>query len=330
MPKAKKQAPFWKAECSLIDRFNDDRELLLYFKLRCLADREGRILMDNDTLAARIKWPLSHLVSALAGLMEPDPQSRCQIAGGACVAFIDDERSQAGIWIPAVSRHRKRNADTEKRRQQKAEWMRKNRPSRAKNPEAPQRGPKKLGWTGVDSGGHGVDSGGLPLPGKGGLGWTRVDSGGPKVVCDRDRDIRVKKKSSSHSPTANGNRLPKRNGVVDSEWLARLANDAAYSGIPVAREFGKMANWCKVNHKLPTRSRFVNWLNRIEVIDNGAAVAPDPLEDEGGWEGGYREAALAEFGADAVLPSHFSDLGGDLQRRVMERRKKMRGEKNGR
>jgi hypothetical protein len=305
MPKAKKQAPFWKAECSLIDRFNDDRELLLYFKLRCLADREGRILMDNDTLAARIKWPLSHLVSALAGLMEPDPQSRCQIAGGACVAFIDDERSQAGIWIPAVSRHLKRNADTEKRRAYRRAWMKQNRPSRAKNPETPQRGPKKLGWTGVNSGEHGVNSGELPLPGRGELGWTGVNSGEQKVNCDRDRDIRdIKKKSSSHPPTANGNQLPKRNGVVDSEWLARLANDAAYSGIPVAREFGKMANWCKVNHKLPTRARFVNWLNRIDVISPGAQIEEEN-EDRGpeGWE-----TVARQLYPDMRFPESFWDI----------------------
>jgi hypothetical protein len=273
--------------------------------------------MDNDTLAARIKWPLSHLVSALAGLMEPNAQSRCQIAGGACVAFIDDERSQAGIWIPAVSRHRKRNADTDKRRQQKAEWMRKNRPSRAKNPDAPQRGPKKLGWTGVDSGGHGVDSGGLPLPGKGGLGWTGVDSGGPKVDCDRDRDIRdIKKKSSSHPPTANGNQPPKRNGVVDSEWLARLTDDAAYSGINVSREFGKMANWCKVHRKLPTRARFVNWLNRIEVMDPGIH-GEEENEDRGpeGWE-----TVAHELYPDMHFPVSFWEIQSpEVIRRIREK-----------
>jgi hypothetical protein len=318
MPKAKRQAAFWKAECSLIDRFNDDLELLLYFKLRCLADREGRILMDNDTLAARIKWPLSRLVSALAGLMEPNPQSRCQIAGGACVAFIDDERSQAGIWIPAVSRHRKRNADTERRRAYRAAWMRENRGSRAKDPTNPQRGKaKKLGWTRVNSGELGVNSGELPLPGKKNSGELGVNSGEQKVNCERDVQIAdIKKKSSSHPPTANGNQPPKRNGIVDSEWLARLTNDAAYSGIDVSREFGKMANWCKVNHKLPTRARFVNWLNRIEVMDPGIH-AEEENEDRGpeGWE-----TVAHELYPDMHFPVSFWEIQSpEVIRRIKEK-----------
>ena len=43
-----------------------------------------------------------------------------------------------------------------------------------------------------------------------------------------------------------------------------LADSPAYAGIDVAREYMKMAAWCEVNHKLPTKRRFINWLNRIE------------------------------------------------------------------
>lgn len=54
------------------------------------------------------------------------------------------------------------------------------------------------------------------------------------------------------------------------------------------------------------------------------------LEDEpDGWGGGYREAALAEFGQDVTLPPLFRNLPSEMQRRVRERRKKMGAGKNG-
>lgn len=56
----------------------------------------------------------------------------------------------------------------------------------------------------------------------------------------------------------------KMNGLVDSEWIARLVNDPTYKGIDVNREFGKMANWCRENRVEPTRRRFINWLNRAD------------------------------------------------------------------
>lgn len=58
-------------------------------------------------------------------------------------------------------------------------------------------------------------------------------------------------------------------------------------------------------------------------------AGPEPEEENDGWGGGYREAAVAEFGNEAVLPARFGDLPGDLRRRVMDRRKKMGAGKNG-
>jgi hypothetical protein len=51
---------------------------------------------------------------------------------------------------------------------------------------------------------------------------------------------------------------------TDAEWLAELATSPAYLGIDVRREYSKMQTWCSVNRKMPTRRRFVAWLNRIE------------------------------------------------------------------
>ncbi len=57
----------------------------------------------------------------------------------------------------------------------------------------------------------------------------------------------------------------------DSEWLAGLKTDPAYSGIDIDRERAKMARWCKENRKQPTRRRFTNWLNRA---DRNMALIP--------------------------------------------------------
>jgi len=50
----------------------------------------------------------------------------------------------------------------------------------------------------------------------------------------------------------------------DEDWLKQLGINPAYSLIDVRREYSKMQTWCSVNRKMPTRRRFVAWLNRIE------------------------------------------------------------------
>jgi hypothetical protein len=50
----------------------------------------------------------------------------------------------------------------------------------------------------------------------------------------------------------------------DEIWLNQLGTKPAYSLIDVRREYSKMQTWCGVNRKMPTRRRFVAWLNRIE------------------------------------------------------------------
>jgi hypothetical protein len=103
---------------------------------------------------------------------------------------------------------------------------------------------------------------------------------------------------------SNQHQHQKLNGLADSEWLARLAKDKTYAGIAVHREFGKMANWCKVHRKLPTRLRFVNWLNRIEVMDSGIQ-AEEENEDRGpeGWE-----TVAHELYPDMHFPASFWEI----------------------
>ena len=50
----------------------------------------------------------------------------------------------------------------------------------------------------------------------------------------------------------------------DEDWLNQLGTNPAYSLIDVRREYSKMQTWCGVNRKMPTRRRFVAWLNRNE------------------------------------------------------------------
>jgi hypothetical protein len=50
----------------------------------------------------------------------------------------------------------------------------------------------------------------------------------------------------------------------DELWLNQLAANPAYTTTDVRREYAKMGAWCSVNRKMPTRRRFVAWLNRVE------------------------------------------------------------------
>ena len=83
--------------------------------------------------------------------------------------------------------------------------------------------------------------------------------------------------STTQAPTqrnsnSNSNRNRKEGGkdvadgsaTSDEDWLNQLATNPAYSLIDVRREYSKMQTWCGVNRKMPTRRRFVAWLNRIE------------------------------------------------------------------
>lgn len=52
--------------------------------------------------------------------------------------------------------------------------------------------------------------------------------------------------------------------LSDEEWMADLEQRMCYAGIDLRRELGKMQIWSEINHKKPTRRRFVAWLNRAE------------------------------------------------------------------
>lgn len=65
----------------------------------------------------------------------------------------------------------------------------------------------------------------------------------------------------------NGNHTPKGPQKVvptSEEIILKYSKDPTYEGIDVARQYGRMVNWCRTNKKNPSEKRFVNWLNRCD------------------------------------------------------------------
>lgn len=84
---------------------------------------------------------------------------------------------------------------------------------------------------------------------------------------------------------------PKRAAVAappsDSEWLASLKANPAYHEIDIDREHGKMTAWCGLNGKMPSRRRFLNWLNRAERpmgMQARAAAPRSSLPEPPNWQ----------------------------------------------
>jgi len=59
-------------------------------------------------------------------------------------------------------------------------------------------------------------------------------------------------------------RVAEVSATNDTEWLAELAKNPAYTSLDVQSELGKMQAWCEANGKQGSRRRFINWLNRAE------------------------------------------------------------------
>lgn len=313
-----------------------------------LADAHGRVELDYPYIAAVTGWPAEVLVDKLKELCSPEPSSGSQKQEGAPLALINPGRPY-GWQIVNYSHYRNlRPRNDDGRKAYRRNWMRNKRklereqreprehcePAREQTVNTREHSREQPMNTGPERHkANGLEPNELQKPRE-----HPVNSHEQK--CEQsvnpieNREERYKKKSSVHPPSSDEHPPPKRNGVVDSEWLARLANDAAYSGIPVAREFGKMANWCKVNHKLPTRSRFVNWLNRIEVIDPGGAhLEPDPREDEEPeWTRERVNATRALFPGikEALFERPYVHLAGDVRAQIECEIKKTGGQNGSR
>jgi Fe2+ or Zn2+ uptake regulation protein len=53
--------------------------------------------------------------------------------------------------------------------------------------------------------------------------------------------------------------------MSESEFMTYVKSEPAYSHIDVEREAGKMRKWCATRNKQPTRRRFINWLNNVDL-----------------------------------------------------------------
>jgi hypothetical protein len=98
------------------------------------------------------------------------------------------------------------------------------------------------------------------------LGDDALPTRGPRVPHaskgeGKGREGKGKELGESALPSASS---PKKDEPTDEEWLRSLSSDPAYNGISVSTEYAKMARWCEVNRKSPSRRRFINWINRIE------------------------------------------------------------------
>jgi hypothetical protein len=52
--------------------------------------------------------------------------------------------------------------------------------------------------------------------------------------------------------------------LTDEEWMASIKATDCYKSINVDHEYQKMATWCSTRNKIPSRQRFVNWLNKAD------------------------------------------------------------------
>jgi len=72
----------------------------------------------------------------------------------------------------------------------------------------------------------------------------------------------------------------------DETWLTELAANPLYVGLNLRLELAKMQVWCQTNRCLPSRRRFVNWINKAE---RGLIAPPEPLTHQqkviSGWFG---------------------------------------------
>lgn len=96
-------------------------------------------------------------------------------------------------------------------------------------------------------------------------------SGSLSDICPVESRTREEKRREEKNNTL-GKRSAGAEPASEEDWLKGLSSDPTYSGIDVPREFGRMTQWCKANHKQPTRRRFVNWLNRCDKPMNGHAL----------------------------------------------------------
>ena len=69
-------------------------------------------------------------------------------------------------------------------------------------------------------------------------------------------------KARPRSSTENPGTESKKAKSCDEEFLEELQRSEAYKPLNVRHVFAKMAVWCQMYGKQPTRNRLIGWLNR--------------------------------------------------------------------
>lgn len=328
----------------------DPMRRAIFMDMCVLADAQGRVELDYPYIAAVTGWPAEILVDKLAELTRPEPASGNQRQEGAPLRLLNPDRPYGWQIVNYAYYRNLRLRNNERRLAYRREWMREKRKEKREQREPPreQREPQNVNTVNHCSGSQV---------------FTREQTVNKPVFtpCSRpvhaperhtvnalepndlqkQREQPVNRREHLREQSVNPEEIEKRdikkssaqkrNGVIDSEWVARIANDSAYSGINVSREFGKMANWCKVNHLAPTRALFVNWLNRIEVTDTGEGLDAEPGEDETPEWTSERVSATRKLfpgvSEDLFLKSYVL-VAGDVRAQIEMQVKKM-GAKNG-
>lgn len=73
--------------------------LPVWLSILPLADKNGRIDMTPEAIAALTGWPIDMLQKGLAELCRPDPRSRSKAEGGARLKLIDDTRDWGWLVV---------------------------------------------------------------------------------------------------------------------------------------------------------------------------------------------------------------------------------------
>src|SRR5262245_52369151 len=98
--------------------------------------------------------------------------------------------------------------------------------------------------------------------------------------------------------------------LPDEQWLIELQSDPAYAGLDVPLLYRKMLKWCEVNHKQPSRRRFINWLNREE---KPMTAKPTPPKNPAAYVGKSPPAPPPTVIADPVeADSYMAEYVDDL------------------
>jgi hypothetical protein len=102
-----------------------------------------------------------------------------------------------------------------------------------------------------------------------GLVWHVTDDPNYFAKPPRSENLHVENpeagKADSGNPAHSKKDQKKKELLTDEQWMEKQKLNPAWKGIDIDREFAKMAAWCEVKSKKPSRARFVNWLNRCEV-----------------------------------------------------------------